>query len=83
MTLAETAKGLMGSGISLDGYGNTFLYDPKKDKMTAIPVTAEPGISSEEMGLSSAATANAFYVARRYEYEEYSIGYEIFQYMLR
>ena len=80
MVLAETSKGLMGSGISLDGYGNTFLYDPKKDKITAIPVTAEPGISSEEMGLVSAATTRAFYVARRYQNEEYSIGYEIYQY---
>ena len=83
MTLAETSKGLMGSGISLDGYGNTFLYDPKKDTFTSIPVTAEPGISSEEMGLVSAATTNAFYVVRRYQNEEVSMGYEIYQYMLR
>ncbi len=65
--LTEGSKGIAIYGMSMDGYGNTVIYDPEKDKLKAVPSTIEPGIASGYM-LSSVWTTKGFFVMRRKVY---------------
>lgn len=61
--LAPTKNGILIHGISIDGYGNTILYNPKKDKITPVYATVESGLCAGEMN-AAVMTKKGLYVGR-------------------
>ncbi|MEE3467304.1 MAG: S8 family serine peptidase [Eubacterium sp.] len=57
-------NGILIHGISVDGYGNTFIYNPKKDKLSPVYATIEPGLCSGEWNIG-VVTKKGFYVGRK------------------
>ncbi|MBR6229319.1 MAG: S8 family serine peptidase, partial [Eubacterium sp.] len=76
--LAESPKGILIYGMSMDGYGNTACYDPEKDTLQAIPATIEPGIASDQF-VSAVTTKKGFFVSRVIFYEDETFGIDFYR----
>lgn len=78
MVFAESPKGILIYGASMDGYGNTACYNPEKDTLQAIPATIEPGIASDYM-VSAVTTNKGFFVSRGILYHDDILGNDFYR----
>lgn len=61
--LAEAKNGIIGTGISIDGYGNSFRYSPKEDKLYPLWRTLDDGLAVAAIQ-KAVVTAKGLYVYR-------------------
>ena len=62
--LAAAKNGILGIGISVDGYGNSFRYDPKEDKLYPLWRTLENGLAFPAYQ-KAVVTAKGLYLLRQ------------------
>lgn len=61
--LAEAKNGIVGTGISIDGCGNSFRYSPKEDKLYPIWRTLDDGLAAAAVQ-KAVVTAKGLYLYR-------------------